>query len=183
MSSSGPSHFTYRSLLSPKDCGLIIVDCAAMSRSGPRQRSDNRRWADAVRILCSAASDLAIPVLAFVQDPSRKDYVASLLPTESHVLVSSGDAINPWDSEELASAAIDTGRSRLVIAGQCAELSVTFAALSALERGYDVFLVEDVTVGSDPDSKSIAVSRMLQAGVVPVTVKQIVAEWRRGANS
>ncbi|MGC1295133.1 MAG: isochorismatase family protein [Alloacidobacterium sp.] len=38
-------------------------------------------------------------------------------------------------------AIVDTGRKRLIIAGLLTEACVTFAALSALEDGFEVYVV------------------------------------------
>ena len=60
--------------------------------------------------------------------------------------------INAWDNEDFVNAVHQTGRKQLIIAGVVTEVCVAFPALSALEAGYDVFVVTDAsgTFNGDP---------------------------------
>lgn len=49
--------------------------------------------------------------------------------------------INAWDNEDFVKAAKDTGRKQLIIAGVVTDVCVAFPTLSALEEGYEVFVV------------------------------------------
>src|SRR5690606_22744560 len=51
--------------------------------------------------------------------------------------------INAWDNEDFVQAVKATGRKQLIIAGVVTEVCVAFPALSALEEGYEVFVVTD----------------------------------------
>src|SRR5512138_944770 len=51
--------------------------------------------------------------------------------------------INAWDNEDFVKAIKDTGRNQLIIAGVVTDVCVAFPTLSALEAGYDVFVVTD----------------------------------------
>jgi len=53
--------------------------------------------------------------------------------------------INAWDNEDFVKAVKDTGRKQLIIAGIVTEVCVAFPALSALEAGYEVFVVTDAS--------------------------------------
>jgi nicotinamidase-related amidase len=53
--------------------------------------------------------------------------------------------INAWDNEEFVAAVRKTGRKQLVIAGVVTEVCVAFPALSAIEAGFDVFVVSDAS--------------------------------------
>lgn len=48
--------------------------------------------------------------------------------------------INAWDNEDFVKAE-DTGRKQLIIAGVVTDVCVAFPTLSALEEGYEVFVV------------------------------------------
>ena len=51
--------------------------------------------------------------------------------------------INAWDNEEFVKAVKATGKKQLIIAGVVTEVCVAFPALSAIEAGYEVFVVTD----------------------------------------
>src|SRR4030095_11046295 len=51
--------------------------------------------------------------------------------------------INAWDNEDLVAAVRATGKKQLLIAGVVTEVCVAFPALSAIEEGFEVFVVTD----------------------------------------
>jgi len=53
--------------------------------------------------------------------------------------------INAWDNEEFVQAVRDTGCKQLIIAGVVTEVCVAFPALSAIEAGFEVFIVTDAS--------------------------------------
>ncbi len=56
--------------------------------------------------------------------------------------------------------------------------SITFAALSALEEGFDVYLVVDATRGTSSDIHNTAMARMTQMGTIPISTRQLILEWK-----
>lgn len=56
---------------------------------------------------------------------------------------------------------------------------LTFSALCALEEGYDAYVVTDTSGSISAAAHEAALERMIQAGVVPLTWRQIVFEWQR----
>src|SRR3954464_1420805 len=53
--------------------------------------------------------------------------------------------INAWDNEDFVKAIKATGKKQLIIAGVVTEVCVAFPALSAIEEGFDVFVVTDAS--------------------------------------
>ena len=49
--------------------------------------------------------------------------------------------INAWDNEDFVKAVKATGKKQLLIAGVVTEVCVAFPALSALEEGFEVFVL------------------------------------------
>lgn len=73
--------------------------------------------------------------------------------------------INAWDNAEFVKAVKATGRRQLIIAGVVTDVCVAFPALSAIEEGYDVFVVTDASGTFTPGTRDAAWSRMAGAGV------------------
>jgi nicotinamidase-related amidase len=73
--------------------------------------------------------------------------------------------INAWDNEDFVKAVQATGRKQLIIAGIVTEVCVAFPALSAVEAGYEVFVVTDASGTFDAASREAAWLRMSAAGV------------------
>jgi nicotinamidase-related amidase len=90
--------------------------------------------------------------------------------------------INAWDNEDFVKAVKDTGRKQLIIAGIVTEVCVAFPALSAVEAGYEVFVVTDASGTFDAASREAAWLRMSSAGVQLVNwfaaASELHRDWR-----
>ena len=73
--------------------------------------------------------------------------------------------INAWDNEDFVAAVKKTGRRQLVIAGVVTEVCVAFPALSAIEEGYEVFVITDASGTFNEVTRHSAWLRMQAAGV------------------
>ena len=73
--------------------------------------------------------------------------------------------INAWDNPDFVKAVKATGKKQLIIAGVVTEVCVGFVALSAIEDGYDVFVVTDASGTFNEVTRHAAWARMQQAGV------------------
>ena len=94
--------------------------------------------------------------------------------------------INAWDNEDFTAAIQKTGKKQLIIAGVVTEVCVTFPALSALEEGYEVFVVTDAsgtfnhtTREANHTTREAAWSRMAAAGAQLLTWFAVACELHR----
>ena len=87
--------------------------------------------------------------------------------------------INAWDNEDFVRAIEDTGRKQLIIAGVVTDVCVTFPALSAIEAGYDVFVVTDASGTFNKTVQQAAWQRMSAAGVQLMNWFAVACELHR----
>ncbi|MEV7084413.1 hydrolase [Streptomyces sp. NPDC093085] len=87
--------------------------------------------------------------------------------------------INTWEDERVVDAVKATGRKKLIIAGLWTEVCVAMPAIQAAGEGFEVFVVTDASGGGSAESHDMAVRRMAQAGVVPITWMAVASEWQR----
>jgi len=87
--------------------------------------------------------------------------------------------INAWDNEEFVAAVKATGRSQLVIAGVVTDVCVTFPTLSALEAGYEVFVVTDASGTFNQTVRDAALTRMALAGAQTMNWFSVACELHR----
>ncbi|HMW20501.1 MAG TPA: isochorismate family cysteine hydrolase YcaC [Nitrosomonas sp.] len=73
--------------------------------------------------------------------------------------------INAWDNKDFVNAVKKTDRKQLIIAGVVTEVCVAFPALSAIEEGYEVFVVTDASGTFNEVTRDAAWARMQSAGV------------------
>jgi nicotinamidase-related amidase len=87
--------------------------------------------------------------------------------------------INAWDNEDFVSAVKGTGRKQLIIAGVVTEVCVAFPALSAVEAGYEVFVVTDASGTFNEVTRHAAWARMAAAGVQMMNWFGVACELHR----
>jgi nicotinamidase-related amidase len=87
--------------------------------------------------------------------------------------------INAWDNEDFVKAVKATGRKQLIIAGVVTEVCVAFPALSALEAGYEVFVVTDASGTFNQTTRQAAWLRMQAAGAQLMTWFGMACELHR----
>lgn len=87
--------------------------------------------------------------------------------------------INAWEDSRVAGEVKQTGRRKIVMAGLWTEMCVAMPAIQARGEGYEVYAVTDASGGVSPEAHEMAVRRMVQAGVTPVTWIAVAAEWQR----
>jgi nicotinamidase-related amidase len=87
--------------------------------------------------------------------------------------------INAWDNEAFVDAVERTGRRQLIIAGVVTDVCVAFPALSAVEAGYEVFVVTDASGTFNEAVRDAAWSRMAQAGVQLMNWFSVACELHR----
>ncbi|MGO4762524.1 isochorismate family cysteine hydrolase YcaC [Cupriavidus sp. 2KB_3] len=87
--------------------------------------------------------------------------------------------INAWDNADFVAAVKATGKKQLLIAGVVTEVCVAFPALSAIEEGYDVFVVTDASGTFNPITRDAAWQRMTQAGAQLMSWFGVACELHR----
>src|ERR1700733_10978188 len=94
------------------------------------------------------------------------------------VIVREGNFINAFQTPQFAAAVESAGRRKLVMSGLLTEGCVLGTALAGLERGYGVYVAVDATAGETLETHQVAVQRMIQAGVVPVTWLSLASQYQ-----
>lgn len=92
--------------------------------------------------------------------------------------------MNTWEDDNVVDVIEESGRKKVVMAGLWTEVCVVLPALSAIEDGYDVYVVTDASGGVTDEAHDMAVQRMIEAGATPITWVQYLLElqrdWARG---
>ncbi|HEY9759546.1 MAG TPA: isochorismate family cysteine hydrolase YcaC [Oculatellaceae cyanobacterium] len=87
--------------------------------------------------------------------------------------------INAWDNEDFVSAVKKTGKKQLILAGVVTDVCVAFPALSAIEEGFDVFVVTDASGTFNTTVRDAAWSRMERNGVQLMNWFSVACELHR----
>ncbi len=87
--------------------------------------------------------------------------------------------INAWDNEDFVQAIRDTGRKQVIIAGVVTDVCVAFPTLSAIEDGYEVFVVTDASGTFNATVQQAAWQRMSAAGAQLMNWFSVACELHR----
>jgi nicotinamidase-related amidase len=87
--------------------------------------------------------------------------------------------INAWDNEEFVTAVKKTGRKQLLMAGVVTDVCVAFPALSAMQEGFQVFVVTDASGTFNKQVADAALMRMAHAGAVMTNWFAVACELQR----
>jgi nicotinamidase-related amidase len=87
--------------------------------------------------------------------------------------------INAWDNPDFVNAVKGTGRRQLILAGIVTDVCVTFPALSAVEAGYEVFVVVDASGTFNEVSRHATWARLSAAGIQLLNWFDVVSELQR----
>jgi nicotinamidase-related amidase len=87
--------------------------------------------------------------------------------------------INAWDNEDFVAAVKETGRNQLIIAGVVTDVCVAFPTLSAIEAGFQVFVVTDASGTFNKSVRDAALSRMAAAGAQLMNWFSVACELHR----
>lgn len=90
--------------------------------------------------------------------------------------------INAWDNEDFVKAIKATGRKQLIVAGVVTEVCVAFPVLSAIEEGFEVFVIADASGTFNAMTRDAAWARMEAAGAQLLTwfgaACELHRDWR-----
>lgn len=104
------------------------------------------------------------------------DQIQAVFPDQQPI---DRSTMNTWEDDRVVKKVEETGRKKLIIAGLWTEVCVAMPTLSAIDAGYQVYVVTDASGGVTQEAHDMAVQRMVQAGAIPVTWLQVVLEYQR----
>ena len=169
------------SALTPENSAVVMIDHAVGFGNVFRSHDLSRHVNNTVG-LAKTAGVFGIPlVLTNGADTGPYGPLFSELRAETgdgRVIVREGNFINAFQTPEFAAAVESAGRRKLVMSGLLTEGCVLGTALAGLERGYEVYVAVDATAGETLETHQVAVQRMIQAGVVPVTWLSLASQYQ-----
>ena len=168
-------------VLTPHNAQLIIIDHQPQMAFGV-QSIDRQTLKNNVVGLAKAAKVFGIPTIITTvetQSFSGNTY-PELLDVFPGQKLLERTSMNSWDDQKVRDALKQNGRKKVIVAGLWTEVcNTTFALCAMLEGDYEIYMVSDASGGTTREAHDMAMLRMVQAGVVPVTWQQVLLEWQR----
>lgn len=167
-------------LLTPQNCALILLDQQAGLQFGVQSMERQTLLNNSVALLESALA-FALPIV--VSTSASKVYSGPLLP-DLHALIPDQPSLerrnmNAWEDPAVKAAIEATGRNKLIFSGMLTEACISFAVLSALEAGYECYVVGDACGGLTVAGHDLALQRMANKGAQLTSWLQVLLELQR----
>lgn len=167
--------------LDKDNCAVLLVDHQAGLLSLVRD-IEPERFNNNVLALADAAKYFRLPTIlttSFEDGPNGPlmPELKALFPDAPYI--ARPGQINAWDNADFVQAVNATGKKQLLIAGVVTEVCVAFVALSAIEAGYEVFVVTDASGTFNAIARDSAWQRMTAAGAQLINWFGVACELHR----
>ncbi|MBZ6200017.1 hydrolase [Streptomyces olivaceus] len=168
-----------QALLTPEESVVVLIDHQPFQFANLNSHEPTMIVNNAVG-LAKAAKGFGVPTILTTVLEERGGYLIKglqdVFPDQKPI---NRTLVNTWQDERVVDAVKATGRKKLIIAGLWTEVCVAMPAIQAAGEGFDVYVVTDASGGASQESHDMAVRRMIQAGVVPITWLAVMSEWQR----
>lgn len=174
-----------KQLINGNDHTLILIDHQSQM-SFATKSIDATVLRNNTALVAKAAREFKVPtILTTVAAESFSgpiyDEIQSVFPDQKPI---DRTTMNTWEDQRIADRVNEIGKGRIVIAGLWTSVCVVGPALSALDQGFEVFVITDASGDITEEAHERAVQRMVQAGARPITSLQYLLElqrdWARG---
>ncbi|PGM88544.1 isochorismate family cysteine hydrolase YcaC [Bacillus cereus] len=170
------------SRLSKSDAAVLLVDHQTGLISSLVRDYGVDEFKNNVLALANTANFFDLPVIlttSFEDGPNGPlmQELIELFPNAPKI--ARPGQINAWDNEEFVKAIEATGKKQLIIAGVVTDVCVAFPALSAINAGYEVFVVTDASGTFSKQVAGAALMRMAHGGVQLMNWFSVAAELQR----
>lgn len=174
-----------RSLLTPQDHTLILIDHQSQMAFATKSISTELLRNNTALIAKAAAGFKVSTILTTVAEKSFSgpifDEITAAFP-DAPLL--DRTSMNTWEDRQVTDQVNAIGKDRLVIAGLWTSVCIVAPVLSAIEQGFQAYVITDACGDISEEAHERAVQRMVQAGARPLTSLQYLLElqrdWARG---
>lgn len=177
------SKFTYKRL-DKKNAAVLFIDHQTGLFNLVQDYSPNE-FKNSVLALADIAKFFKLPTIlttSFEEGPNGPLIPELKAAFPNAPYIARPGQINAWDNENFVKAVKDTGKKQLIIAGIVTDVCVAFPTLSALEAGYDVFVITDASGTINKDMRDAALMRIVHAGAQTLSwfsaVSELHRDWR-----
>ncbi|MEH2513100.1 nicotinamidase-related amidase [Nitrobacteraceae bacterium AZCC 1564] len=169
-----------KSLLSPKDHAVILIDHQSQMAFNTKSIDVTSLRAN-VAVLAETAKGFNVPTI--ITTISKDTFAGPLFSEITDVFpdaeVTDRTFLNGWEDENLIRRVNAVGKDRLVMCGLWTSVCCMGPALSALEQGFEVYIVADACGDCTTEAHERAMERMIQAGARPITALGYLSELQR----
>lgn len=169
-----------KSLLTPQDHTLIMIDHQSQMAFATHSIDAVNLRMNAGLVAKSAAGFGVSTILTTVAEKSFSGPIfAEIKAAFPNAATIDRTTMNSWEDANIAKKVNEIGKGRIVFAGLWTSVCIVGPVLSALEQGFEVYVITDASGDVSAEAHERAVQRMIQAGARPLTSLQYLLELQR----
>jgi len=169
-----------KTLLSPTDHSLILIDFQSQMAFATKSIAPELLRNNAA-LVANAAAGFNVPtILTTVAEKSFSGpmftEITDAFPGQKLL---DRTSMNTWEDAGVIEEVNRIGKERLVFAGLWTSVCIVGPVLSAIDQGFEVYVITDASGDISEEAHERAVERMIQAGARPITSLQYLLELQR----
>jgi nicotinamidase-related amidase len=169
-----------KKMLTPQDHTLLLVDLESMMAFSEKS-IDPIVLRNNAGLVANTGAKFKVPtILTTVAQKTFSgpmfEEVTSQFP---RLPIIDRTTMNAWEDHRVNERVNAIGKDRIVIAGLWTSVCVAGPTLSALDQGFEIFVVTDACGDVSTEAHERAVDRMVAAGAQPITAVQYLLELQR----
>lgn len=169
-----------KTLLNPTNHTLIMIDFQSQMAFATHSIDGITLRTNAALVANAAAGFGASTILTTVAEKSFSgpmfEEITAPFPRQTLL---DRTSMNTWEDAAVIKRVNEIGKDRIVLAGLWTSVCIVGPALSALDQGYEVYVIADACGDVSVEAHNRAVERMVQAGARPMTSLQYLLELQR----
>jgi nicotinamidase-related amidase len=169
-----------KTLVSPQDHTLIMIDHQSQMAFATKSIDAVTLRNNAAMVAEAAAGFKVSTILTTVAEKTFSgpifDEIKDAFPRAD---VIDRTSMNTWEDGRVTDRVNQIGKNRLVFAGLWTSVCIVGPTLSALDQGFEVYVIADACGDVTDEAHDRAMDRMVQAGVRPMTSLQYLLELQR----
>jgi nicotinamidase-related amidase len=167
-------------LITPEDHTLIMIDFQSQMAFATKSIDPVMLRNNAALVAASAAGFGVSTILTTVAEKTFSGpmftEIADAFPGQAML---DRTSMNTWEDAAVIAKVNEIGKDRLVLAGLWTGVCIVGPTLSAIEQGYEVYVIADACGDVSTEAHDRAMDRMVQVGARPMTSLQYLLELQR----
>jgi len=167
-------------LLTPKDHTLIMIDLQSQMAFATRS-IDAVMLRNNAALVAHAASGFGVSTI--LTTVAEKTFSGPMFGEITNAFpgqkLLDRTSMNTWEDAAVIRQVNEIGKERIVLAGLWTSVCIVGPALSALDQGFEVYVIADACGDVSTEAHERAMDRMVQAGARPMTALQYLLELQR----
>ncbi len=174
-----------KTLLDPSNHTLILIDHQSQMAFATQSIDPVQLRNNAALVAKAAAGFQVSTILTTVAEKSFSGPIFSeIREAFPDMDIIDRSTMNTWEDARIAERVNSIGKPKIVFAGLWTSVCIVGPVLSALDQGFEVYVVADASGDISDEAHERAMQRMIQAGARPMTALQYLLElqrdWARG---